>query len=212
MSPRLRLLIIGFVVLLTLALMLLDARTDVFSQIPFGTNILAGFISFLLTFVAVDWIVARRTHQEWSPVTLVALSDLRASVSEPGATPESARLLTPRLEANAGRAAIVSLVDAERVALGTVLGRWSSFLASQAGVPRATNDAAQVARALDALREAAAQQPVDGTSLAPPVRKAARQYDDALTAFLKRLQDASADLETHHAPPDDIAITGSISS
>ena len=173
--PRwLRWALVALAVVLSLAVVVVDVATGVWQEVPVLSGLVSGVVTFLLTVVVVDAVVARHLHKQWAPLTRIALADLLDTVTTDGVTPRS---IGPD---HAGRD-LIAVVRQERQELGAVLARWSAFLVSDAGVDAVVQQATSVAAALDDVGEAARR----GSGVA----EAVVTYDDAvaLLAGLVRL-------------------------
>lgn len=166
----------------------------------------AGLVTFVLTALIVDRAVARSTHQRWSPVTRLALTDILHALADDEASEVTHGKVVPRrldeIETTAPsdevRAALAGLrhdIIAEREQLARVLASWSSLLASSADATGVLDHAADFAERLDLVRDVSVT--ADGDPASAPDRARFGQLNreialyngamDSLIAELRRL-------------------------
>ncbi|MFD0560105.1 hypothetical protein FB566_4098 [Stackebrandtia endophytica] len=152
----LRVILIAVSVMLVGFIIWIDLSTDLWQKYVVISGLVAGLVTFFLTAIVIDRVIARSTHERWAPVTRLALGDVRRQLVAdlpPYATPAVHRL--PRLRMDGDRDAdlddvIAAAVD-ERDRLATALSRWSSFLSASADVVDIMDSVAEIARRLDLI-------------------------------------------------------------
>lgn len=141
----------------------IDIATGVWQEFVILAGVAAGLVTFVLTVLVLDRIVARSTAQRWAPVTLLALteflhaladnerSEITRGIVHPRWLPDPPAVDTPSLEADLH--ALRSLVVDERERLANVLGTWSNFLASSSEHEDLLIQIANIAMKLDRVRD-----------------------------------------------------------
>ena len=152
----LRVILIAVSVMLVGFIIWIDLSTDLWQKYVVISGLVAGLVTFFLTAMVIDRVIARSTHERWAPVTRLALGDVRrqlVSDLSPNAEPTVRRLPRLRLDTDRDRSAdrlIEAAVD-ERDRLATALARWSSFLSASADVVDIMDSVAEVAKRLDLI-------------------------------------------------------------
>lgn len=177
-------------VVIVTAILWIDLSTDIWQKYAVISGLAGGLVTFVLTVLVVDRVIARATHERWAPVTRVALGELRHALLQEDADidePAVRRLPVPQ-DDRASLDEIIVAAAAERRALTEVLARWSSFLASSADVAEIMDTVAEIAERLDEidaatrmLRHERAVAAVDrsGVALAPTALRGVLREIDA---------------------------------
>lgn len=139
------------------AIVWLDISTNVWQEYSVISSLAAALVTFILTALLVDRLIARSAHQRWAPVTRIALGELRRKLAAESDTSQPGLRRARRLpDASTDPQVLVNLIrtaEAERDVLSTVLARWSSFLASSADVVEIMDAVAEIAERLDRIDE-----------------------------------------------------------
>lgn len=157
-----RSLAMGLTVVLIVVVIWVDIRTQVWSEVVILSGVAAGVVTFLFTALFIDRIIARSEQERWRPVTHLAVTDLihglAHSDSEISRGDIRPRYLSfpegPRdTVSNESLQELLEAVTKERAELAIVLGRWSSFLATNAEAQTFLSHIAEVTADLDAIRD-----------------------------------------------------------
>ncbi len=191
MTVRALRVLLGAFALVVIALIIwVDLATDLWQKYVIISGLAGGLITFVLTTLVVERIIARADHERWEPVTHLALGDLRRRLAEEPGTPRARRLPDPRSAVPVDSAAITALletVDDERDLLIASLARWSAFLSSSADVTEIMDGIAQVALRLDAIDNHARE---------------LRAFDDRSDAHRAGLDAVRAEIIAYHGAAD----------
>lgn len=141
-----------------------DVATGLWQDYVVLSGIAAGLVTFVLTTLVIDRIIARSTHRRWAPVTRLALTDMLHALADEEASEIAHGRIVPRTidpfrgpASDAGLAAVRHQVVVERQRLADALAKWSTFLASSADATDVLDHAADVAERLDLIRDAATE-------------------------------------------------------
>lgn len=143
----------------------LDIATGVWQDLVVLSGLAAGLVTFLLTVLVVDRVVARSNARRWAPVTRLALTEFLHGLADEDQSEIARGVIVPRtlpplsLELlPTDRAAklreLRELVVAERQHLSNALSHWVEFLAASSGSNDVLLHVADVALQLDRIREA----------------------------------------------------------
>ena len=145
----------------------LDISTGVWNDLVILSGLAAGLVTFLLTVMVLDRVVARSTARRWAPVNRLALSEFLHAIADEEQSEISRGVIVAReLElVDASLEAAETLTDAlhqlrlqvvlERERLADVLSRWAQFLASSGDNEAILRHLAEFAWQLDCVRDAA---------------------------------------------------------
>jgi hypothetical protein len=150
------LVLIGFIIWL-------DVSTAVWSEVVILSGIAAGLVTFILTVMVLDKILARSTARRWAPVTRLALSEFLHAIADNEHSEITRGHIVSRslpevaCEEVGGSAAhnLRVQVVAERELLTDILSRWAGFLAASSNSETVLLHVADIAIQLDAVRDAA---------------------------------------------------------
>lgn len=201
MSTRtVRFLLIGAAVVAAAAILWLDIVTGLWQEYVVIAGLAAGLVTFLLTALVIDRVIARSTHESWAPVTRIALGDLRRRLADAD-TPRREQRERPaarRLPDPSGSPdALDRLIDAataEQEVLTDALARWASFLAASADVTEIMDAVAEIAHRLDRVEETAWALRDTRCPTGPP------SADDAATSA--RSRELLAEIDAFHRTGD----------
>lgn len=151
-------------VIAVIGILWIDIATGLWQEYVILAGLAAGVVTFVLTVLVVDRVMARSTHRRWAPVTRLALTDILHALADEEASEISrgeivARTLRPVTDA-AGTNRTTELarlrhdVVAERQHLTRALASWSSFLAASSDAGAVLDHAAGIAEHLDRVRDA----------------------------------------------------------
>lgn len=158
---------IGVIAALGLVALILwiDIATGLWQDYVILSGLAAGVVTFVLTALVIDRIVARSTHRRWAPVTKLAMYDILHALADDDASEIARGRVVPRqfslvdartVDGVIGQIdAIRDGVVAERQKLSAALAAWSTFLASSADATEVLDRAAEIAERLDLIRDAA---------------------------------------------------------
>lgn len=148
--------------LLLLVVVWLDVATHVWKDLTVLAGVISGLVTFALTVLVIERVLAQSAHRRWAPVTRVALGDLLKTLAE-----ESSELVhgevkprrLPPLPAEGAAdaelsAAVVRIgreVARERELLARALASWSAYLSATAEVTDTLADVAELVDRLDVI-------------------------------------------------------------
>ena len=154
----LRYALVGMGVVIVALIVWVDLSTDLWQKYVVMSGLAGGLITFVLSALVIDRLIARSAHERWAPVTRLALGDLRRQLSaEPDHHDVARARRLPEPAASADLTALIEAAAAERDALAATLAQWSSFLAASADVTDIMDGAADVAERLDRIGEVAVE-------------------------------------------------------
>lgn len=143
----------------------IDIATGFWQNLVILSGLAAGLVTFILTVLVLDRVMARSTARRWAPLTRVALTDFLHAIVDDQESEISRGLLVPRTlvlpnpsDDNQTLATDLhllreQLVD-ERRALSDSLSRWAEFLASSGDNETVLRHVAGIALRLDLVRDA----------------------------------------------------------
>ncbi len=167
------------------AVIWVDLTTAVWQDVVVLSGIAAGLLTFVLTALILEPVVARSEHRRWLPVTRLALTDILHALADEDRSQISRGHIHPRrlpvaaaFDSGAGAPAsgpgtpgpasggstrltpavieqTLTAVTMERELLTAVLARWAGFLAASADVRGLMDHLSALARHLDDIRDAA---------------------------------------------------------
>lgn len=153
---------------LTAVVLWLDITTGMWQQYVILSGLTAGVITFALTVLVLDRVVARSTAQRWKPITRLALADFLHALADEDMSEISRGSVIPRTlpapthgtHPPTNRALtdeylgiLRSRVVEERRQLSDVLAKWSGFLASTTENETLLLRVADIAWQLDRVRD-----------------------------------------------------------
>jgi hypothetical protein len=141
----------------------IDVTTAVWQEVVILSGLAAGLVTFLLTVLVLDRVIARSTARRWDPVNRLALTEFLHAIADDDRSEISrghivARALPGIDRAGALHPQLVALRERileERALLSDVLSRWTDFLASSGDNEEVLRHVAGVALHLDRARDAA---------------------------------------------------------
>jgi|SRR5690625_4676189 len=146
-----RVLLAASAIIVVAVIIWVDVNTELWQKYVVISGLAGGLVTFVLTALVLDRIVARSTHERWVPVTRLALGDLRRRLTSD--TRQDGTAMVTRLTLSSGDAeALRGLVEqaaAERDELTSVLARWSAFLSASADATAVMDAIADAAERLD---------------------------------------------------------------
>ncbi len=158
---------VGVIIALALvvAILWIDIATGLWQDYVILSGLAAGVVTFVLTALIVDRVVARSTHERWAPVTRLAMSDILHALADDDLSEIAHGKIAPRqlstlvddspLSLSAQVALVRRNVVEERQRLSAALASWSTFLASSADATDVLDHTAEIAERLDLIRDAA---------------------------------------------------------
>lgn len=167
-SPRHRILrlagIIGGVAIIV-AVLWIDIATGLWQDFVILAGLAAGLVTFLLTVLVIDRVVARSHARRWAPVTRLALTEFlhdladedRSEITRGEVIPRALPRLDPALPSSDWPDELHRLrsaVATERRVLTDALSRWAEFLAASADTGEVLRHVADIALQMDRIRDA----------------------------------------------------------
>ncbi len=147
--------------------LVVDIATGLWQDVVILSGVVAGLLTFILTALFLDRLLARSQHARWLPVTRLALTDLAHALADEDASEITRGRIVPRsLAPPAGGDGVPSAeviddllhrVVAERSHITEAMGRWSAFLAASSDAQELMLHIADIARRLDAIRDTAVE-------------------------------------------------------
>lgn len=156
--------VIGAIVVIAVVLWI-DIATGLWQDLVILAGLAAGLVTFLLTVLVVDKVVARSTARRWEPITRLALTELlhdladetQSEIARGHVVPRRLPALDPSLPLSdwaAEHRNLRTLVVAERRLLSEALSRWVGFLAASADTGDVLRHVADIALQMDRIRDA----------------------------------------------------------
>lgn len=153
-------------VLAMATVLIVDIATGLWQDVVILSGVVAGLLTFILTALFLDRLLARSEHVRWLPVTRLALTDIAHALADDDESEVARGRIVPRSlpDPTAGGGAgptrddidgLLQLVVLERQRVTESLGRWSAFLAASGDVQEFMIHIASLAEQLDAIRDAA---------------------------------------------------------
>lgn len=193
---------VGSIVVLVVILWI-DIATGVWQELVILAGVTAGLVTFVLTVLVLDRVVARSTARRWEPVTRLALTEFLHAMADEERSEISRGEIRPRLlpepaaPEDPGLVAwlheLRTLVVQERLRLTAVLGTWSSFLASSSDNEDLLIRIADLAQQLDRVRDEsleveARSETVELSDLSQEIASCNDHFRDLVTAIESRLE------------------------
>lgn len=146
----------------------LDVASGVWQDLVVLSGLAAGLVTFLLTVLVLDRVVARSTARRWAPVNRLAFTEfLHALADDEHSEISRGRIVTRSLRPPSGIPSSPDYIDElhrvrttvvrERARLSDTLSRWAPVLASSGDNETILVHVADIALALDTIRDAALQ-------------------------------------------------------
>lgn len=142
----------------------IDITTGLWGDLVILGGLAAGLVTFLLTGLVFERVIARATERKWAPVTRLALSEFLHSLADEKHSEVSrghvvTRSLTP-VDSIEDPAALHAALHAlrhqvlhERRQLAETLGRWAEFLATSGSNTQIMKHVAALSLQLDIVRD-----------------------------------------------------------
>lgn len=157
--------ILGVVATITVGVIIwIDIATDIWQKYVVIAGLAAGLVTFVLTALVIDRVIARSTHERWAPVTRLALGDLRRRLAA-GDRATVRRL--PTVDTTDSVDVLVAAAAAEHERMSAVLARWVTFLSASADVTDIMDAIAEVTERLDSIDTTAVAIGTGATGTAP---------------------------------------------
>lgn len=197
-SALYRSLAMGCTVVLIVVVIWVDIKTQVWSEVVILSGIAAGVVTFLFTALFIDRIIARSEQERWRPVTHLAVTDLMHGLahsdSEISRGDIRPRYLTfpdgpSDAVSNESLQELLHGVTKERSELAVMLGRWSSFLATNAEAQTFMSHIAEITSDLDAIRDCVMAFESDRTD------QHAQSARDNIETYNRRVDDSVKELQ-----------------
>lgn len=140
----------------------LDVTTGLWNELVILSGLAAGLVTFLLTVLVLDRLIARSTARRWSPVNRLALTEFLYSIADGERSEISRGEIVPRMlshidadttDLSADLHALREQVVRERALLSEALGTWAQFLASSGDNDQVMREIAEVALQLHRVRD-----------------------------------------------------------
>lgn len=140
----------------------MDIATGFWQNLPILSGLAAGLVTFLLTVLVLDRVLARANARRWAPVSRLALTDFLYSIidvarSELSRNEFQPLQLLPLSDAPtlADTERILKRVVTERMNLSNALARWAQFLASNEDYTEILRHVADIALQFERVADAA---------------------------------------------------------
>lgn len=179
-----------------------DVATGLWQNTVILSGIAAGLLTFVLTALFLDRLVALSDHKRWLPVTRLALTDLLHALADEQASELSRAQVVPRTLpvpeplSPQGAEHLLAAVVAERQEITAALSRWAGFLAASADVQDLMRHVSQIASHLDAVRDNVLEfERHDGRA------KEQRVLQDSIESYHQELRSAVAEIHGLLARP-----------
>lgn len=188
------LVILGLIVIAVI--LWIDIATGLWQDYVILSGLAAGLVTFLLSALVIDRVVAMANHKRWAPVTRLALTDILHALADDERSEVAHGKIVPQLM-TMGDGDLVALrhdVVAERDTLTRALAQWSNFLASSADATDILDNVADCAERLDIIRDVSLE--VESTT--DPAAVAALQteiqrYNDGVRALITEIEQQIAE-------------------
>lgn len=140
----------------------LDVTTGLWNNLVILSGLAAGLVTFLLTVLVLDKLLARSTARRWAPVNQLALNEFLYSIGDETRTEISRGVIHPRTLPSvdpesknlaADLHALREQVVRERTLLSQALGTWAQFLASSGDNDQVMRHIAELALQLHQVRD-----------------------------------------------------------
>ncbi|WRS29407.1 hypothetical protein U6G28_07695 [Actinomycetaceae bacterium MB13-C1-2] len=173
----------------------IDVNTGVWNELVVLSGLAAGLVTFLLTTMVLDRILARSAARRWAPVNRIALSEFlhaiadeeRSEISRNKIVIRSFKPIPDHIDERARTEALEALqhqVVAERQRLADVLSRWAQFLASSGNNEEILTHIASIAWQFDRIRDEAIESETDsGLTQLGELNAEIQSCNDAVTAL-----------------------------
>lgn len=193
---------VGVVIPLALVAIILwiDVTTHVWQDYVILSGLAAGVVTFVLTALIIDRVVARSAHERWAPVTRLAMYDILHALADDELSEITHGKIVPRQFAAVSAVTVVDVhaqvmdirerVVTERQQFTAVLAVWSNFLASSADAIDVLEHKAEIAERLGMIRDAAVE--ADPPASADQVSVLNHELDlfnEAVGAFVLEVQE-----------------------
>lgn len=143
----------------------IDVATGLWQDLVILAGLAAGLVTFLLTVLVLDRVLARSAERRWAPVNRLALSEFLHAIADEAQSEISRGRIVPRALDTVGAAlsddALVPELErlrlqivTERQALSQTLGQWAQFLTGSGNNEQVLLHVAEIALRLDTARDA----------------------------------------------------------
>jgi len=169
--------VVGAIVVV-IVIVWVDVASGIWQEFVILAGVAAGVVTFILTVLVLDRVLARSTARRWSPVNRLALSEFLHALADEEHSEISRGHIVPRSlprvpidpppEDPADELhRLREIVVAERRILADTLSRWAQFLASSGENEAVLLHVADIALRLDGVRDAALDAEItpDGATL-----------------------------------------------
>ncbi|WP_017793334.1 hypothetical protein [Leucobacter salsicius] len=146
----------------------IDVTTAIWQEVVILSGLAAGLVTFLLTVVVLDRVLANNTARRWAPINRLAVTEFLHAIVDDDASEIAHGRFVPRslgLPTQLQPESLATLRDQvvqERRALSDALSRWTSFLASSGDNEDILLHIADIALHLDLVRDAALEAELRG--------------------------------------------------
>lgn len=181
---------------LVVVIVWIDITTAIWQEVVILSGLASGLVTFILTVVVLDRVVANSTARRWAPINRLALTEfLHAIVDEDASEIAHGQFVARSLSLPAdvqprSLSLLREQVVEERRALSDALSRWTAFLASSGDNEQILRHIADIALGLDYVRDAALESELrgDAASLSDlrDAIMASNEHSAALVAELRR--------------------------
>lgn len=176
----------------------IDVATGLWSDLVILSGLAAGLVTFLLTALILNKILARSTARRWAPVNRLALTEFLYSIADDERSEISLGRIVPRALPQidpdtptlaADLQALRDQVVLERGLLSDALGTWAQFLASSGNNEEVMRHIAEVALQLHRVRDVTLEVESEGGDIAMTrLADQTRRCNDAMIALERELR------------------------
>lgn len=183
----------------------IDIATGLWNDLVVLSGLAAGIVTFILTALVLDRIIARSTAKRWAPVNRLALSEFLHALADEERSEISRGQIVPRelpyIRNEADNATLQGKLQTlrervllERELLSEVLSRWAAFLASSGDNEQILLHIADIALQLDRVRDAAleAESSLSSTAM-QDLEAQTRRCNETMSALVSELRDRILD-------------------
>lgn len=191
--PHVRQLLVLLSLVGSAVILWIDIATGLWQEYVILAGLAAGLVTFGLTSLIIDRVIARAAHQRWKPVTRLALTDILHAIADEQRSEVAHGVVTPVTFDPVAAATSDTLarlrhdVLTERTRLARALAHWSTFLASSADATAVLDHAADLAEALDGIRDLSLEAKRDGGAGLVALNAEITRYNDAVHRLVHEL-------------------------
>lgn len=157
--------IVGALVIVV-AILWIDVATGIWQDLVIAAGLAAGLVTFLLTALVLNRIVARNAERRWAPLNRLAVTEFLHAIADEDRSEIAHGIIVPRElpavpesvsgpELQESLHGLREVVAAERRDLADALSRWAEFLTTSGDNELILRHVADIALYLDVVRDTA---------------------------------------------------------